>query len=160
MWVAAMAAAALVTDDVDVVLDAGMAVVPPRSRLAAEIEAARDLARTVPDTEAAIDEIYRRHEGRHWVHVLNNASIVAFALAAGRGDFERSITLTVMAGWDTDSNGATVGAVAGAMAGAGRIPARWSDPLRNRLATSVTGFDGIGFDELARRTLAVATLDA
>jgi ADP-ribosylglycohydrolase len=160
MWVAAMAATALVTDDVEVVLDAGASVVPPRSRLAAEITAARALAGTEPDTEAAVDEIYRRHEGRHWVHVLNNASVVAFALAAGGGQFERSITLTVMAGWDTDSNGATVGAVVGALAGAPSIPARWSDPLRNRLATSVTGFDGIGFDELARRTLAVATLDA
>jgi len=155
MFVAAMASAALVADDVETVLDAGVSVVPPRSRLAEEIRFARALAREQADTEQAVDRLYERHAGRHWVHVLNNASIVAFALAAGEGDFERSITLTVMAGWDTDSNGATVGAVAGALAGARRIPARWTNPLRNRLATSVAGFDGIGFDELARRTIAI-----
>lgn len=155
MFVAAMASAALVSDDVEVVLDAGASLVPGRSRLADEIRFARDLARDVADTDEAVDRIYERHAGRHWVHVLGNASIVAFALTAGQGDFERSICLTVAAGWDTDSNGATVGAVAGAMAGAGRIPSRWTDPLRNRLATSVAGFDGIGFDELARRTIAV-----
>ena len=155
MFVAAMAAAALVTDDVEVVLDAGASVVPPRSRLADEIAFARDLGRSVADTEAAVDRIYERHAGRHWVHVLNNASIVAWALTAARGDFDRAICLTVAAGWDTDSNGATVGAVAGALAGGARIPALWTAPLRNRLATSVAGFDGIGFDELARRTIAI-----
>lgn len=155
MFVAAMASAALVSDDVEEVLDAGVSVVPRQSRLAEEVRVARSLARSVDDTEEAIDRIYERHAGRHWVHVLNNAAVVAFALAAGRGDFERSIAITVMAGWDTDSNGATVGAVAGAMTGAARIPSRWTEPLRNRLATSVTGFDGIGFDELASRTIAI-----
>ena len=49
----------------------------------------------------------------HWVHSLNNTALVAYALEAGGGDFDRSICLTVMGGWDTDSNGATVGAVGG-----------------------------------------------
>ena len=57
-----------------------------------------------------------------------------------------------MGGWDTDSNGATVGSVVGALTGAAALPAAWSTPLRNRLATSLPGFDGIGFDELAART--------
>ena len=58
--------------------------------------------------------------GMHWVHALNNTALVAYALEAGGGDFDRSICLTVMGGWDTDSNGATVGAVAGALGGTGR----------------------------------------
>ena len=55
----------------------------------------------------------------------------------------------VTGGWDTDSNGATVGSICGALAGAAGLPAAWTAPLRNRLTTSVPGFDGIGFDELA-----------
>ena len=53
--------------------------------------------------------------GMHWVHSLNNTALVAYALEAGGGDFDRSIALTVMGGWDTDSNGATVGAMTGAL---------------------------------------------
>lgn len=62
----------------------------------------------------------------------------------------------VSGGWDTDSTGATVGAVTGALTGASGLPPRWVAPLHNRLASSIGGFDGIGFDELAERTLALA----
>ena len=61
-----------------------------------------------------------------------------------------------MGGWDTDSAGATVGSVCGALTGARRAcPPRWVEPLRNRVASSLPGFDGVGFDDLAARTLAV-----
>lgn len=35
---------------------------------------------------------------------------------------------------------------------AGEVPHRWAAPLKNRLATTVAGFDGIGFDTLAHLT--------
>ncbi|MCU1636672.1 MAG: ADP-ribosylglycohydrolase family protein, partial [Cryobacterium sp.] len=53
--------------------------------------------------------------------------------------------------------GATAGSISGALTGARGLPFAWVDPLRNRLASSVPGFDGIGFDQLARRTLSVGT---
>ena len=49
---------------------------------------------------------------------FRNAAIIAAALLWGDGDFERSVTLAVAAGCDTDSNGATVGSAAGALVGA------------------------------------------
>jgi hypothetical protein len=49
---------------------------------------------------------------------------------------------------------ATTGSICGALAGAAALPPAWVEPLANRLATSIPGFDGIGFDELARRTVA------
>ncbi|MGG8407661.1 ADP-ribosylglycohydrolase family protein, partial [Streptomyces sp. 12297] len=38
------------------------------------------------------------------------------------------------------------------------LPAHWTAPLRNRLATTVAGFDGIGFDTLATLTAQEAAL--
>jgi hypothetical protein len=76
------------------------------------------------------------------VHSLNNISLIAYALEAGGGDFDRSNCLTVMGGWDTDSNGATVGAVTGALPGADGIALRLSDPLRGRLVTSIPDATG------------------
>jgi ADP-ribosylglycohydrolase len=60
----------------------------------------------------------------------------------------------VSGGWDTDSTGATAGSICGALTGAAGLPPAWTDPLANRLSSSIPGFDGIGFDELARRTVA------
>ena len=57
-------------------------------------------------------------------------------------------------GWDTDSNGATAGSIAGLLAGSpDALPDRWTAPLKNRLATSIADFNGIGFDTLAHLTL-------
>ncbi|MFG3701330.1 ADP-ribosylglycohydrolase family protein [Micromonospora sp. NPDC047620] len=156
MWVASLAAAATVAGDVDEVLDAGEAVLPPRSRFAATVREARALGSRTDDWEAVVDELYARHGHLHWVHVRNNAALVAAALAYGRGELERSICAVVSGGWDTDSTGATVGAVTGALTGASGLPERWGGPLRGRLASSIAGFDGIGFDELAARTVALA----
>jgi hypothetical protein len=141
---------------VDEVLDAAEAVLPAGSRFAATVREARALGTGTDDWERVVDELYARHGHLHWVHVRNNAALVAAALAYGRGDLERSITAVVSGGWDTDSTGATVGAVTGALTGASGLPERWVAPLRNRLASSIAGFDGIGFDELAERTLALA----
>ncbi|MGW9194140.1 ADP-ribosylglycohydrolase family protein [Micromonospora chersina] len=156
VWVAALAAAAPVAGDVDAVLDAGESVLPPGSRFTAAVREARALGAGGDDWESIVDTLYARHGHLHWVHVRNNAALVAAALAYGRGDLERSICAVVAGGWDTDSNGATVGAVTGALTGAARLPGRWVAPLRNRLASSIAGFDGIGFDTLADRTLTLA----
>lgn len=155
MFVAAVSAAAVVATGIETVLDAGVSVLPPDSRYAEAVRLAREVAATESDPERAMDRLEVAYGDLHWVHVLNNAALVVLSLASGR-DFERSICQAVAGGWDTDSNGATVGSVTGALAGVERLPARWVEPLRNRLSSSLPGFDGIGFDELARRTTALA----
>ena len=156
MFVAAMCSAAVVAERIDEVVEAGLSVLPPDSRYAAAVrrgaELGRDHGRSI---EAGFDAIAADYGHLHWVHALNNACLVAYALTRSRGDFSDAICTVVMGGWDTDSNGATVGSVCGALAGARALPAEWVAPLRNRLASSLPGFDGIGFDTLTDRTLAV-----
>jgi ADP-ribosylglycohydrolase len=156
LWVAALTAAALVASDVDTVLNVGESVLPPRSRFAAAVREARALGAAGDDWEAVADAVYARHGHLHWVHGRNNGALVAAALAHGRGDFDRSICAVVSGGWDTDSNGATVGSVVGALRGASALDRRWTDPLHGRIASSIAGFDGARFADLAARTLAVA----
>ena len=71
---------------------------------------------------------------------------MAYALAAGQRRLRPAICLTVMGGWDTDSYGATAGAVAGALAVPRPSRQRWSAPLRNRLMHVDPGLDGLSFD--------------
>ncbi|MEV0645969.1 ADP-ribosylglycohydrolase family protein [Phytomonospora sp. NPDC050363] len=155
MFAAAMGAAAVVASRVDEVLDAGIAVLPPESRIAGAVREARELAASEKDWERVLDVLHERHGHLHWVHVVNNAALATAALVHGEGDFARTITAVVTGGWDTDSNGATVGGIIGALTGASALPREWTRPLRNRLATSIPGLDGIGFDTLAARTLAL-----
>jgi ADP-ribosylglycohydrolase len=57
----------------------------------------------------------------------------------------------VSGGWDTDSNGATVGSICGALGA--KIAPHWTDPLRDTLHSSIAGFEAITFTALAARTL-------
>ncbi len=156
-WVAGMASAALVATDVSSVLSAGLAVVPPDSRLSEAVRFGIALAEEDAGDEHALDELHARYGHLHWVHVLNNAALIAFAIAVSDGELGPALAIAVSGGWDTDSAGATVGAVCGALCGAARLPRSWTDPLGDRFRTTLPGFDGVSLAELAARTCAVAS---
>jgi ADP-ribosylglycohydrolase len=133
--------------------------VPPQSRLAEALRAARDLAGEL-EWEAVVDELYERYGHYHWVHAINNTAAVAAALYAFDGDFSGAIGAVVQAGWDTDTNGAAIGSILGATVGLEGIDPSWTAPLQGRFTSSLPGFDGITMDELVERTLAVAVVTA
>ncbi|MET9590265.1 ADP-ribosylglycohydrolase family protein [Streptomyces sp. NPDC006516] len=151
---AALAEAAGGETDAHGCLAAGLRVVPPRSRYAGAVRLGIDMARSEEDFDTVVDRLHSVYgPTHHWVHVLPNAALLAAALTRADGDFGRSIGLAVSGGWDTDSNGATAGSLAGLLAGrTAELPDHWTAPLKNRLATSVPGFGSIGFDTLAELT--------
>lgn len=150
---AALAAAAGGGTDIHGCLREGLRVVPPRSRFAAAVRGGIATAAAHDDFDTVVDRLHAAHGACHWVHVIPNAALLAAALTHADGDFAGSICRAVSGGWDTDSNGATAGSLAGLLAGRpDRLPERWTAPLKNRLATTVGGFDGVGFDSLARLT--------
>jgi ADP-ribosylglycohydrolase len=149
MWMAAAHAASLTEDSPGACADAAMSVIPQRSRLAEALRFARELD---GDWEARVDALVERYGHYHWVHAINNTALVAAALYAFE-DFSPAIGAAVQGGWDTDTNGAAVGSIFGALR---PIEERWSAPLHGRFSTSLPSFDGISLDELVARTLAVA----
>ncbi|MGW4496214.1 ADP-ribosylglycohydrolase family protein [Streptomyces sp. NPDC004376] len=156
---AVLAAAATGTHDVHACLRTGRTVVPDRSRLAGALDHAVQLAHEHDDFDDVVDQLHARYDAtHHWVHALPNTALIAAALTHADGDFSGSICRAVSGGWDTDSNGATAGSIAGLLAGSPEaLPERWRAPLKNRLATSVADFDGTGFDTLAHLTHLEAT---
>ncbi|GAA0910885.1 ADP-ribosylglycohydrolase family protein [Streptomyces thermoalcalitolerans] len=150
---AVIATAATGAHDVHACLATGLTVVPPGSRLARAVRHAIRLARTHEDFDTVVDELHATHADCHWVHAVPNTALIAAALTHADGDFAGSVRRVVSGGWDTDSNGATTGCVAGLLAGSpAALPDHWTAPLKNRLTTSVGDFNGIGFDTLAELT--------
>jgi ADP-ribosylglycohydrolase len=149
---ATIATATTGTHDIHTCLRTGLTVVPPNSRLAKAIRHALQLARKHRDFDTVVDELHATYSPtHHWVHAIPNTALIAAALTHADGDFTGSICRAVSGGWDTDSNGATVGGIAALLSDTA-LPDRWTTPLKNRLATSVGDFNGIGFDTLARLT--------
>ena len=161
MFCAAMIAASFATSDPVEVVRAGLGEIPASSRLA---EAIRRTMALVPahgpeEFEALLDAVHGSFEGYSTVHTIPNAALCAAAVLAGGGDFHRSVTLAVMGAWDTDCNGATVGSIAGAMAGARSIPPLWSAPLHDTLRSGIPDYHPVAISECARRMLAVIEAD-
>ena len=90
------------------------------------------------------------------MHTLNNLALVTWALCSADGDFSAGIGSAVEAGWDTDCNGATVGALLG-LSGA-RIPAHWTHPWGGRVGVNLAGMSELALDDLVTRTLRVANV--
>ncbi|SIO88682.1 ADP-ribosylglycohydrolase family protein [Nocardiopsis sp. JB363] len=157
MWAAALAASALTHDKVEDVLDTARAVLPPGSRVVEAVDLGRDAA-SHGDVRSGLDRLHAAYGDLHWVHVLNNAATIAYALAKGEGEFTPSVSMAVTAGWDTDSAAATVGGVVGALRGFDRVGAQWTDPLDGRIDTSLPGGER-RIDDLVARTLALVEPD-
>ncbi|NUQ95778.1 MAG: ADP-ribosylglycohydrolase family protein [Streptomyces sp.] len=156
---ATIAQAATAAHDIHACLRTGLTVIPPRSRLARAVRHAIRLAEKHADFDTVVDELHATHaDTHHWVHAVPNTALIAAALTHANGDFAGSICRAVSGGWDTDSNGATAGSIAALLTGNPlALPDRWTTPLKNRLATSIGDFNGIGFDALAHLTLREAS---
>jgi len=156
MWAAALVAAAF-TGTARQAIEASLTCVPPGSRLAEAIRLVLDRHAAGATWEAARAAIEDRYGHYSWVHTINNAALVVAGLLWGDGDFSASIGLTVQGGWDTDSNGATAGSVAGIIAGAKRLPAHWTEPLNDTTRSAIRGFDRSPISDLAERTVRLST---
>ncbi|MDX6767669.1 MAG: ADP-ribosylglycohydrolase family protein [Candidatus Methylacidiphilales bacterium] len=159
MFVAAMIAAGFVLSNPLEVVQAGLAEIPARSRLHADIIHTLEICRRhrfdFARFEAVLDDLYEAFGHYHWVHTNNNAALVVAALLLGGGDFEKTVTLAVMGGWDTDCNGATVGSIWGTIHGVERIPDKWKKPLNDTLCSAVIDYHPIAISECARRSLEI-----
>ncbi|WP_218003437.1 ADP-ribosylglycohydrolase family protein [Nocardia concava] len=152
MWSAALVAAAFTTPVPADALTIAGSVIPARSRLAVALSEVLDDHRRGYSWEQAVAAVRIRHAHYSWVHAIGNACLIAAGLLWGEGDFSRTIALTVEGGWDTDSNGATAGSVAGILTGAAGIPAHWIAPFHDTVHSAVTGYDAARISDLAIRT--------
>lgn len=151
MWAAAVVAAAFATDDARTALEAAQSVVPPGSRLAEALRGVLELHAQGVGHSAALDWVDANLGHYNWVHTVNNAAIIAVGLLWG-STFGEALAITVAGGNDTDSNGATVGSVFGALHGSRSIPEDLVGSTHVHVRSAVRGFDRITVAELAERT--------
>jgi ADP-ribosylglycohydrolase len=152
MFVAAMVSVAFALNNVKDIIEIGLSEIPKWSRLA---EAAKNVilwSETDEDWQSTWEKIMWAYGDYSWVHTINNAAFVILGLLYGEGDFEKSITIGVMAGLDTDCNGGTIGSIIGAILGAKEISSKWVSPIDDRVRSCLAGFSESRISELSKRT--------
>jgi ADP-ribosylglycohydrolase len=156
MFIAAMLACAAVTDSILDIIQGGLAEIPHTSRLYEAIENMLSDYQKGVSKKACFEKIheqYDEHNGHDWCHTISNALIVVAALLYGNGDYGKSICMAVETGFDTDCNGATVGSILGMRNGATTIETKWTDPVHDRLHTTIFGVNTVSIKERAEMTL-------
>jgi ADP-ribosylglycohydrolase len=157
MFCAAIQAAAFVERDPVRLVEIGLSEIPRDCRLARVVRETLAWASAEHDWERVMERIDARcaelSGGRPMsaVHTINNAAICVLALVHGRGSPALGIPLSVMAGYDTDCNGATVGTVLGA--GTGKAAFDWAPAARlnDTIRPSMIDFQEVTMADLARR---------
>jgi ADP-ribosylglycohydrolase len=157
MMVAAMIAAAFVTDDIDRIVDIGLSEIPAESRLAEAIRDTVKWTKNDSDWERTADRIAAEFGHYQGCHTITNAAIVVLGLVAGQLDFGKTIAISVMAGFDTDCNGATAGSIVGTILGAKAIPEKWTAPLNDTIHSAINEVSQARISELAERTVSIAS---
>jgi ADP-ribosylglycohydrolase len=160
MLCAAMIAAAAVCDNPAQIVQAGLAQIPEKCRLADAIRRTIDQCAALGYSAARFEDgiawLWREFGHYHPIHTINNAAAVVAAVLLGSGDFGRTIAMAVMCGWDTDCNGATAGCICGTLLGAKRLPTKWIEPLNDTLRVNVLGYNPYAISGCARRQVEVA----
>ncbi len=145
---AAMYAAAVFEPNVPVLIERALECLPHTSRSRAVIEDVRawhaaDLADGQPDWRATRQLLYAHYQGSdshgryvHWVESTINLGATVLALLYGDGDYEQTVQIAVLAGWDCDCNPATAGGLLGLICGYSGLPtaltASCGDVYRNQ----------------------------
>lgn len=156
MFVSAMISAAFTTNDIEKIIETGLSVIPEKSRLGEAIKNVVTWSKEFSDWKDAWNKIFEEYGHYHFVHTINNAAMVLMGLLYGERDYEKSITISVMCGFDTDCNGATTGSILGVMLGAEALPEKWVKPLNDRVESFVIGYNNSRISDLAKRTLTMA----
>ena len=158
MWAAAMIAASFVSDDIGIILQAGLAQIPENCRLAESVRTVRSWREEGIDYDSAVERlhlIWDENRAHDWCHTISNAMVVAIGLLWGEADFEKTICRAVQACFDTDCNGATTGSILGILHGRRKLPAKWTDVLNDTLHTGVAGYHTVRLADLTRDSLRV-----
>jgi ADP-ribosylglycohydrolase len=144
-------------------IDTAALYVPPRSRFAEMIAFTKDACRRHTDWSEARDAVFERYDVAlpradrlRMNHCLPNAAVCILALLKGERDFTRALGISVMAGMDTDCNGATVGSVMGCALGTRGLGSEWIAPFNDTVRTELLGQHELRISDLASRVHALA----
>ncbi|MGN0847665.1 MAG: ADP-ribosylglycohydrolase family protein [Kiritimatiellia bacterium] len=149
-FVGAMYAKAYFTEDVNAILDAGLAAIPAESDYAQMVRNVRAWHRAFPDdwTKAweKIRATYRADRNPEMrdtnggIDVRLNGAQIVMGLLYGAGDFDRSMEIAMRGGWDSDCNPSNVGGILMCARGLRRLDAKYASALDTRKTFSHTPY--------------------
>lgn len=159
MFASAMVAKAMCSNDIREIIEAGLGEIPKNSRLAFAIRSIIEDYDSGMSFEDAVKKLHELHDESNifeWCHIVPNGKIVVLSLLHSGGDYTRAIGNSMQCAFDTDSNGAVVGAIMGSMLGAEGIEEKWTGPIGGLMGSTIVDEPMNKIEEMVERTIKVA----
>jgi ADP-ribosylglycohydrolase len=139
-FIAALTSLAFVENDPVKLVESARKLLPKESDYHRVVSAILEFYFTQPEDWRSGYQYLKEHFGYHLypgnVHIIPNAGVCVLALLYGKGDFNQTVQIAVNAGWDTDCNAGSVGAIMGVAAGLAGIDHCYRAQLNDCLITS------------------------
>ena len=158
MYIAALIASAPVLPKPSGWVEEAMKQIPRNCRLYAALKELLDSWKKGASWEELLEAIHGKYEESNsfdWCLAIPNALIVTACVLCFGTDYSQAVIHAVLAGFDTDCNGATVGSVVGIALGCGGIDSRWTEPVKQIICSSVNSYTRLSVEEVTERTIAV-----
>ena len=141
MFVAACVSMAFVESNIYTIIDKALQFLPPDCEFIRMASDVKQFFRAHPEDWrkcfAFVKENYGYDRYPGSCHIIPNAAVVILSLLYGAGQFDETVNICNMCGWDTDCNVANVGAITGVLRGLDGIAyEKWIRPLHDQLTCS------------------------
>lgn len=158
MWAAAMNAAAFSAGSVAEIVNAGLGVLPRKSRSFRALNHVKEMHSSGLTHDQFLEWLHdewNEHLDHDWSHAIPNSMAVLAGLLWGDGDFRLSVGLAAQTLFRCGSNAATVGGIIGAWRGEDALPNDYVLPLGDSLITGLSHHALVGFQELVDRSMSL-----
>lgn len=150
---AVMTSLAFVDEDIRSIVDTAISIIPEDSEYYSVIQFASDCCHTCENWQDALKECQKRYRRYNWIHAYPNACCEIIALWYGNGDYEETMKIITMCGYDVDCNAAMILPILAIQKGMSIIPERLIHPDFKELSTYMREGRKIPLDELVDDTL-------
>ena len=149
---AVMVSLAYVETDIRSIVQKAIALIPEDSEYYSVVRFALDQCLCHTDWESAWMECTKKYHRYNWIHAYPNAAAEVVALWYGNGDFNETMHISAMQGYDVDCNAAQIGTVVAIAAGK-TLDEKWTAPIGDVLDTYMRNCRKLSIRELAHRTV-------
>ncbi len=150
---AVMVSMAYVETDMRAVLYKAVKAVPKDSEFYSVLDFAYKACEASDNYRQACELCEAKYKEYNWVHTYPNLAAEVVAVYFAGNDFQKAMTILMMAGQDNDCTGGPIGHAYGVMLGCNALDRKFTDPLKDRLDTYVRTMESQSITSLSEKTL-------
>lgn len=150
---AVMVSLSFVMSDVKEIVKLAINLIPDDSEYYSVVNFAFQSCINNNSWQDALKECSEKYKKYNWIHAYPNVCCEIIALYFGEGDYEKTLSIITMCGWDADCNAGMIMPIIGIQKGMRIIPQRLIHPAYNNLITYMRGYDEIKLEDLVDDTL-------